>query len=89
MKKSVLLSAVRKAHITTGSRNSWGGCFTPSEIVALVDSKIVVVQSHDWCVKWARMKMKEGVSNPSWFYFCPRKEFYRMKGIWNENRGRS
>jgi hypothetical protein len=63
--------AVRKITRTDVSRQEWGGCLTPSEIAAILENGGMA--NSRWPVDYAKRKMAEGDSNPTWFYFTIRK----------------
>jgi hypothetical protein len=62
-------SALRKAKPFSDTKK-WCGCFTPSEILALVEAG---VSGDSWKIDYAKEMKRTGISKPMWFYFLPGK----------------
>jgi len=59
----------------------WCGYFTPSEIVSLCENG--AHPNQQYCLEYAQINVKNGDSNPTWFYFTPGglvKELLGKKG---------
>lgn len=63
----------RALHKAKPCQNHWGGCFTPSEIFALIDDGHTSVNKgssyYSREIERYKESIKKGESNPSWFYF--------------------
>lgn len=70
-----LQSALKKVKLSF-SGDSWHGCLTPAEIVALIDAGALPTKGNkDFHLgeKWIRENKKSGDCRPLWFYFLPGK----------------
>ena len=54
----------------------WCGYLRPDEILELIRRKLIISYKHDTHkLKWYEENQKNGICNPTWFYFQPRKKF--------------
>jgi hypothetical protein len=51
---------------------TWCGCFTPTEILLLVEAGVSPTDN-GWMVNYARAQKAAGISCLLWFYFHPNK----------------
>ena len=78
---SRLERTIRKKLTNDGSI-IFGGYLLPVEILYIVDVWKLKPANDDFWVKYAREQVREGKSNPGWFYFMvPSKDNDRIK-IW-------
>ena len=68
--QSNLKRALAKAHQFSDTKQ-WCGCFTPSEIAALLEAGATPASPNEFGVKYAQEKKSQGIANPTWFYFYP------------------
>lgn len=62
--------AINTIKLTDETRREWGGYLTPSEVAAILENG--GMSNQKWTADYAKRKIAEGDSQPSWFYFTIR-----------------
>jgi hypothetical protein len=63
----------------------WCGCFTPAEIVAIVEFGATPANSQN--MDYIRQKVKEGDCKPQWFYFFLSPRMKEIMGRMYDKKG--
>lgn len=56
----------------------WCGCFTPSEVLALIAAGVQITEHGQGQLEYIQARYRNGECSPSWFYFYPHKAGPRL-----------